>query len=457
MKNPLLAPELRELLAEKNGEVLSSFLRSANPALAAEMLSALSPSEIWEILNYTDARTRALIFGELDQDTQVELAQVLKRNELAQVLSDMSADERVDLLKRLGDEKREALLPGLAQAEREDIRRLAAYREGTAGSIMTSEYVTLSPELTAVEAIAKLRREAPDKETIYYCYVVDQDRKLIGFCSLKDLILADPNAQVGAIMHRDVMFAKVDDDQEEVARTIAKYDLLALPIVDSSGVIVGIVTYDDAMDVLAQENTEDVEKFMAIAGSHEAGVYLKTPVWKHFTNRVGWIVALAVLGFVSGAIVHNFEALLLQFAVLATFMPMLADTGGNVGSQSATLVVRALAVGEISVRDVSRVLLKEFAVSILMAAALACVALARLAAFGGISPGGPSFARMGCAVSLALGLQVISSTMLGAVLPLGAARLGFDPAVIASPALTTIVDILGLLIFFTTAKLVLGV
>lgn len=458
MKNPLLVPELRELLASNNVEDLKEFCSAIHPADAADFLSGLEPPEIWDVLSRIEPRVAAEIFVELDEETQVAVISLLKRHEFARLVTVMSPDERADLVKRLPEDKRESLLPSLAQAEREDIRRLTAYPEGTAGSVMTSDYATLSPGLTAAEAIEKLRREAPDKETIYYAYVVDERRKLLGFVSLKDLILAKGSTRVEDLMREDVIFANANDDQEDAARKIAKYDLIALPVVNDEGTLVGIITYDDAMDVLSQENQEDIEKLMAIAGPHEEFAYMRTSAWSHFRHRCGWIVVLAVLGLVSGAIVQNFEGLLIQFAILATFMPMLADTGGNTGSQSATLVVRALALGEITPRDAGRVIVKEFGVAILLALVLAVVAFGRVLLFGhgATIPAGFSLYRIGVAIALALGLQVVSSTLIGALLPLGAARLKFDPAVIASPALTTIVDITGLLIYFWTAKLILG-
>ena len=459
MKNPFLAPELREIIEKNDEKALQQFCASLHPASVAEFLGALSSGEIWHVLNLLEPRLRAEIFGALDEDIQVELAESLKRQDLARIVDNMSADERVDLLKRLPEDKQETLMPALAQAEREDIRRLFSYAEGTAGAVMTSDYATLSPDQTVQEALAKLRREAPDKETIYYSYVVDSKRRLIGFLSLKDLIIARPEKRIEDLMHRDLIYALVTDDQEDAARKIAKYDLIALPVVNSNKVLVGIITHDDAIDIINQEHTEDMEKFMAIAGSHEAGTYLKTSSWGHFKNRWVWLVALAALGMVSGYIVQSFEGLLLQFAILATFMPMLADTGGNTGSQSATLVVRALALREISPRDIVRVIWKEFKVGFPMAILLAGLAFGRVVFFAGGSsrPAGYSLPTIGLAVGAALGLQVLTSTLIGALLPLAAAKLKFDPAVVASPALTTIVDITGLLIYFTTAKFLLGI
>jgi magnesium transporter len=456
-QNPLLLPELREMLATSDDEGLREFCRAAHPAMVAELLSALTPEEVAVVLRHAEPPLRAEIFSHLAEDFQVTIVGTMSRREIAVLLADMPPDDRADLFKQLPQDLREAVLPALAQAEREDIRRLTAYEEGTAGAQMTSDYAALSPELTASQAIERLREVAPDRETIYYAYVVDKNRRLVGFVSLKDLILARRDARVGDIMHGDIIMARVDEDQEEAARKIQKYDLLALPVVDAANGLVGIITHDDAIDIITQEQTEDMEKFMAIAGPHEDAVYMKTSAWEHFKNRSPWIVALAFLGLVSGIIVQNFEGLLMQFTVLAAFMPMLADTGGNTGSQSATLVVRALALKEISPRDIIRIILMEFRVAMLLAVLLGVVAFARVIFFGGVGiPAAYSVVRIGVAISLALGMQVVTATLIGALLPLGAAKLKWDPAVVASPALTTVVDITGLLIYFTTAKILLG-
>jgi len=458
-KNPLLVPELREMLAAGDSKTLRDFCESGHPAIIAELISALSSEEAWAVLRYVDTPLRSEIYSHMDEDLQVEIVGSLRREEVARLLTDMPPDDRADLFKQLPENLRESVLPALAQAEREDLRRLSAYEEGTAGAVMTSDYATLSPQLTAAQAIEHLREVAPDKETIYYAYVVDERRKLVGFVSLKDLIVARREALVGDIMNTEVVFARVTDDQEDVARKIQKYDLLALPVINRGDALVGIVTHDDAMDIITQEHTEDLEKFMAIGGSHEDAVYMKTSVWGHFRNRCPWVIALAVLGLVSGFIVQSFEGLLMQFSVLAAFMPMLADTGGNTGSQAATLVVRALALKEVSTKDVFRILGREFRVALLLALLLGVIAFGRVFLFGGGSriPNEFSLARIAFAISLALGLQVVTSTLVGALLPLGATRMKWDPAVVASPALTTIVDITGLLIYFTTAKLLLGI
>ncbi|NLI02480.1 MAG: magnesium transporter [Candidatus Fermentibacter daniensis] len=458
-KDLLLVPDLREMLAADDSEALRSFCESGHPAVIAEFISDMSGQEAWTVLLHAVPALRSEIFSHLDEDLQVEIIGSLRREEVARLLAEMSPDDRADLFKQLPEDLRESVLPALAQAEREDIRRLSSYSEGTAGAVMTSDYASLAPHLTAFQAIERLREVAPDKETIYYAYVVDDRRKLLGFVSLKDLIIARREARVSDIMHGEVIFSRVEDDQEDAARKIQKYDLIALPVLDGDDALVGIITYDDAIDVITQEHTEDMEKFMAIAGSHEAGVYLKTSAWVHFKNRAYWIVGLAALGLVSGVIIHRFEATLMKLLILALYMPMLADTGGNTGSQSATVVVRALALGEITPRDVARVLFKEFKISVLLAVILGVISWGKVIFLsqGAEIPAGFSLARIGGAIAIALGLQVVTATLIGALLPLGAARMKWDPAVVASPALTTIVDITGLLIYFTTARLLLGV
>lgn len=453
------ARSLREFLKISDESRLRDFCETGHAASVADFVSVLKPKEIWALLQYAMPKRRAEIFSHLGEDLQLLIIENLPRAEIAGLLSDMAPDDRVDLFRMLPPDKRETILPALAQAEREDIRRLASYEEGTAGSIMTSDYATASPDFTASETITHLRKIAPDKETVYYTFVVDNNRNLLGLVTLKDLILAKADEKVEHIMNDEIVSVRVDDDQEDAARLIQKYDLVALPVLDEHGALVGIITHDDIMDVITQEQTEDMEKLMAIGGRHEAAAYIRTPATVHFKNRVGWIVGLALLGMVSGFLVQRFEGLLLQFAILAAFMPMVADTGGNTGSQSATLVIRALALDEVTPGDIFRILWKEAKVSVMIGLLLGALTFARVYFFGGgsVVPEGFSLERLGFAIALAIGLQVVSATLIGAMLPLIAARLKVDPAVVASPALTTVVDITGLLIYFTTVKLLLGI
>ena len=456
-KPHLNALDLHALILKRRSSEVRAFCTDVHPAGVAEVLQQLTSSEIWEVLQTVDAVLRAEIFSHLEESSQVELMLQLDRKSAAKLLTDMPPDDRADLFRRLPEDQRSGILPAMAQAEREDIRRLASYKEGTVGAVMTSDYAVLEAGITVTEAIDKLRLAAPDRETIYYAYVVDANRKLIGFVSLRELILALPKRRVDDIMHTDAAFARVDEDQETAARRLQKYDLIALPIVDANDVLVGILTHDDAFDILVDEQQEDLEKLVAIGGTHESGVYMKTSPWRHFRNRVWWVVGLAAVGLISGQIVYHYEDLIETYIILAMFLPLLADAGGNTGSQAATLVVRALALEEVRLRDVWRVISKEAMVSLMLGLVLGGVAFLRIVLLPGELPDGMGAARIASAVALALSLQVVSATMLGAMLPMLAHRFKLDPAVVASPALTTTVDVTGLLIYFGCASLILGI
>lgn len=457
--NPILTPELLKLIIAGDMVQFRVAVEAAHPAEIADFIVALEDAEIWQLLGAIPEQQAADIFSHFDLYRQVELASGSHRQAMADMLEKLPHDDRADLVRRLDPRVAEQILPLVAFVEREDIRKLVSYEEGTAGGLMSSDYATLRPDITLAQALEQVRIQAPTRETIYYLYVVDESHRLIGLVSLKGLILGKPGQLVSDILYEEVISVDVGDDQEAVARTIEKYDLLAIPVTTGDRKLVGIITHDDAIDVIRQEQQEDIEKLMAIRGTHMAGEYLRTSSWQHFRNRVVWVVILGIFGLVSGLIVQNYEGLLIDFAILVAFIPMLADTGGNTGSQSATLVVRALALGEVKPKHLLRVLFKEFKVSAMLAVVLATVAFGRVMLLGGGStmPTGTSLAWVGLAISFALGLQVITSTLIGATLPLIAARLKLDPALVASPALTTIVDITGLLLFFGTAKLLLPV
>jgi len=453
-----LFPEIKELVEQKKWDIINDLLEDIHPAEIADIISEFSPEEVWEILSNIDPTKRTEIFSHLDLEIQTSIAEKLSRTELVELLTEMPSDDRVDLFKQFPEDKQELILPALAQAEREDIRRLASYPERSAGSVMTSEYVAFPAYIKVKEALNKLRLEAPKKETIYYAYVINEKRQLKGFVELADLILADPEALIVDIMEEEVIYARVDEDQESVARKIQKYDLIAIPVVNGNNTLAGIITHDDALDIITQEHTEDMEKLMAIAGSHESGVYLRTPSYVHFKNRAVWIISLAALGLVSGVIIHSYEDKLTKLLILALYMPMVADTGGNVGSQSATVVVRALALKEISFKDFFKVLFKEFKVSILLSIALGILSFVKVLWLSGDSeiPAGYSLLNIAYVIAVALSLQVITANLIGAILPLIASKFKLDPAVVASPALTTIVDITGLILYFNTAKFLLN-
>jgi magnesium transporter len=459
MTNPLLVPELLELIDARDHATLQEAVDAVHPAQMTDFVAALDDTDVWRFFAAIPQQQAAEIFCHFELDRQVELASGANRQAMARMLEELPHDDRADLVQRLDPHVAEQLLPLVAKADREDIRKLASYAEATAGALMSSDYATLRPDMTVAHALEQVRLQAPTRETIYYIYVVDDQHKLIGFVSLKDLILAKPTQLVRDVMHEDVISANVNEDQEPVASKIEKYDLLAIPVTNGEGKLVGIITHDDALDVIRQEQQEDIERFMAIGGRHQVGEYLKTPAWQHFRKRAYWIVGLAALGLVSGMIIHAFEDTLTVMLILALYMPMVADTGGNTGSQSATVVVRALALGEIAPRDVLRVLWKEFKISSLLALILGILSFGKVLFLsqGSDIRTGYTLSGIGGCIALALAMQVMTATLIGALLPLGAARMKWDPAVVASPALTTIVDITGLLIYFGTAKLLLGV
>jgi len=437
-------------------EVLLKEFEELLPATCADLLKDRELLFIKDVLIEVPMDRAAEIFSHFEEELQLDLSEAFSARQLTNIVTQMSHDERVDFFQALPEVRQESLFRRMAQSEREDIIRLGAYEEGTAGAAMTSEYITLPLNITASDAIAKLRKEGPEKETIYESYIIDAERKLIGVISLKDLILAPTTLKLSEIMQTDIIYVRSSDDQEEAAHKIAKYDLLAIPVLNDSDALVGIITHDDVLDILQEEHTEDVEKLMAITSS-SGGNYLEISSWEHFKRRASWVVGLAAMGLVSGLVIHRNENVLQSFIILALYMPMMADTGGNTGSQSATVVIRALALQQVQLGDFFRVIFKELKVSLLLAGVLACLAYLKVffLSYDAAIPAGHSLSEFAFLISGALGLQVITSTVIGAALPLLAAKVKVDPAVIAAPALTTVVDISGLIIYFLLAQAIL--
>ena len=412
-----------------------------HPADIAAMINELDAREGWAALELLPLARKAETFGYLDHDFQVELATVAPRAKLATIVVQMNADERADLYNELSDDQREALMPALVQAEREDIRKLAAYEEGTAGAIMTSDYATLTADLTATQALTKLRREAPDKETIYRAYVVDGDRKLIGSVRLQDIITAPARAKVGGIMETNTLAVSVGDDQEEVARKIARYDMLALPVVDGEGRIVGIVTHDDALDVIEEETTDDFHRVGTV--TNLASSVGEATIVMLYRARIVWLVLLVFGNIFSGAGIAYFEDTIAAHLALMFFLPMLIASGGNAGSQAATLMVRALATGDVEFRDWGYLLLRELAVALALGLTMA-VAVSFLGFWRGD-------ASLAATVSLAMVCIVVIGSLIGMSLPFALARFNLDPATASAPLVTSIADVVGVLIYFSIA------
>jgi len=440
-----LALRLKQKIDQKDYASGSALLHHVPAIDAAAVLADLELGTAWKLLSALNTSTQAAIFGHLRPTVQASIARIMSRKELALLFENMEHDERADLYNRLSESERHALLPGLAHAEREDIRLLASYPEGTVGSVMTSAYVTLRSDQTVVEALESIRLEAPDMETIYQAYVLDANRYLVGTLSLRDLLLADPATKIESIMIKEVIQSQANAPRNEAAQQIARYDLLAVPVVNEAGQMVGIVTHDDAFDVTQEESTEDQLRLGAVG---RLTMSLKeASIGALYRTRVGWLVLLVFGNIFSGAGIAHFEDLIESMIALVFFLPLLVDSGGNAGSQSATLMVRALATGEIVVKDWLQMLGKEVAVSLLLGISMA-VAVSAI----GFVRAGPEVALV---VSLTMVAIVVVGSVIGMLLPFLLTRLKLDPASASAPLITSICDGVGVLIYFNIANLLL--
>jgi magnesium transporter len=455
MRNELLFQtsdsELKQRLID-----YASVLNKMPVVEVAELLEKLeSDYDRIDVMSQFPLDRQALILADLPITIQLSLFNAMSRKAFATIFEQMPTQSQVDFFQFLSKKAQTEILPFLSKSVRENILRLSAYPPDTAGGIMSLDYASVFERMTCAEAIAKVRADAPSKKLVYYVYVVNDEQTLLGFVTLKDLIMAEPSQMIADVVHREFVFVYVDEDREEVAKKIEKYDLIAIPVVNRQMQLLGVVTHDEAIDIIRAEQTEDLEKFMGIAQRDTELNYLETSSWKHFQKRVTWIVTLAAVGIISGMIIHRYENALEKMLILALYMPMVADTGGNVGSQAATVIVRALALGEFSVRAWLKVIWKETKVSSLLALCLGLLAFAKVLFLSWETeiPAEYSLVKVAFVISLALSLQVITATVIGAALPLIVKAFGGDPAVAASPAITTIVDITGLLIYFGTASL----
>lgn len=434
-----------ELLVQADPDAVREFLDTAHPVDVATFLEELSAGTAQTHLLSLPLDRRTEVFGYLTPTTQVALAQRLDRRQLARIVTEMDSDDRADLFNRLSPEQQEALLPGLAQAEREDIRRLAAHAEGTAGALMTSDYVALRPDLSVRDALDVLRKEAPDKETIYRAYVVDAQRRLLGTVRLQELILARPETRVDEVMEQETLAVLIEDEQEDVARKIARYDVIAVPVVDSEDRLVGIVTHDDALDALQEEATEDFHRIGTVGKLTES--VRNASVGMLYRKRIFWLGLLVFGNLFSGAGIAYFEDTISAHVALVFFLPLLIGSSGNAGAQAATMMVRAIATGDVVMRDWGRMLARE----LLIALALGLTMSLAVAAIG-VVRGGPDIALV---VALTMVLVVLVGSLIGMSLPFLLSRLNLDPATASAPLVTTIADAIGVVIYFTVATLVL--
>jgi magnesium transporter len=436
---------IREATAAGDAAALRALIDDEHPVDIGAALEEFEPHHAWAMLDLLPIEEQADIFGYFEHDFQVELAHTAPRAKLARIVTEMNSDERADLFNELSDEQQDALLPALAQAEREDIRRLSAYEEGTAGSIMTSDYALLHEDLTAAQAIEKLRHEAPDKETIYRAYVTSPDRRLVGAVRLQDLILAAPRTLVRDLMEEEPVAVQAEEDQEEVVRKISRYDVLALPVVDAGHRIVGIVTHDDAMDVLQEEATEDFHKVGSV-GELDTSVR-DASIGLLYRKRIGWLVLLVFGNLLSGAGIHYYENTIAAVVALVFFLPLLIGSSGNAGSQAATLMVRALATGDVMLKDWGRMLGREILIALLLGLTMA------------LAVSGIGWYRGGAGVALAVAttmvVVVVVGSLIGMSLPFILSRFRLDPATASGPLVATMADAAGVFIYFAVATAIL--
>jgi len=452
--------KIPELLRSRSYQELRSYLGELNPADIGEMLETLhddqdiSSEELVKIFRLIPKDLSSDTFVEMNPQMQQTLIDAFSDKELHEVVDDMYVDDTVDIIEEMPANVVTRILRNVDAATRRSINLILQYPEDSAGSIMTIEYTELHPYMTVREAFAEIRKTGVDKETIYTCYVTEK-KKLVGIVSVRELLLADYESKVGDIMEDNVISVTTTDDQELAAQMFAKYDFTALPVVDKENRLVGIVTVDDAITVLNEEATEDIEKMAAITPSEHP--YLRTGIFETWKQRIPWLLLLMVSATFTGMIITGYENALAAQVILTAFIPMIMDTGGNSGSQASVTVIRGLSLGEIELSDVGSVMWKEFRVSLLCGASLGAVAFAKVMLIDGMLFGNESVTlTVGLVVGLTLAFTVMIAKIVGCTLPMAAKKLGFDPAVMASPFITTIVDALSLVIYMRLATALLG-
>lgn len=441
--------EVVELLASKQYTKLRQYLAELNDADIAGLLEELQEEDMLKVFRILPKDLAADVFSYLDVDNQQLIISSMSDKEAANIIDNLMADDAADLLEEMPANIVKKLLANASTETRRDINHLLRYPEDSAGSIMTVEYVDLKESLNVRQAIERIRKVGVDSETINICYVLDAQRKLVGTVALRYLLLSDGDEIIGDIMHENVIAINTLMDQEEVAKQFKKYDFTAMPVVDNENRLVGIITVDDIVDIMEEETTEDMEKMAAIVPSDKP--YMKTSVFETFKKRIPWLLLLMVSATFTGAILNSFEASLSVCTALVAFIPMLMDTGGNAGGQASVTVIRGLSLGEIAYRDVPRVVWKEIRVAVLCGAVLALANFAKLMVFDRTG------LWIALVVCLTLMAAVLMAMLVGCLLPIGAKRIGFDPAVMASPFITTIVDALSLLVYFQVARAILGI
>lgn len=449
--------EIFELIEEKKYARLRELLSDMNPADIAQILEDVPERELPVIFRILPKELAAEVFVEMDSEMQQLLIEAFSDTELREVMDELFMDDTVDIIDEMPATVAKRIISQTDAKKRKMINQLLAYPDDSAGSIMTTEYVDLKKNMTVDEAFDRIRSVGLDTETIYTCYVIDQSRHLLGIVTVKDLLLNEKSCVLSNIMDENIIYANTLDDKEDVAGQFEKYDLMALPVVDKESRLVGIVTVDDAIDVIQEEATEDIEKMAAILPSDKT--YFRTGIFATFKSRIPWLMLLMISATFTGAIISNFEEKLTVFPALIAFIPMLMDTGGNSGSQSSVTIIRGISLGDIEFRDIFRVIWKEIRVALCCSTVLAAVNFVKLwlvdyLLFHTFDPGKQILEIV--VVCVTLFFTVIVAKLIGCVLPILAKKIGFDPAVMASPFITTLVDAISLFIYFKIAIMLLG-
>lgn len=450
----ILTEEVVSLCEKKNFSSLRDLLKEENPADIALVISELDEKDMPVVYRLLPKELASDTFVYMDSEFQELLIKSFSDRELKEVIDDLFLDDTVDIIEEMPANVVARILQNASASTRRQINELLKYPEDSAGSIMTTEYVSLRKSFTVQDAFDRIRREGINKETIYTCYVTE-NRRLIGLITVKELLLHSYDQKIADIMETNVIYVDVLEDKEQVSKVFSKYDINALPVVDSEQRIVGIITIDDALDVIEDEATEDIEVMAAITPNDKP--YLKTNVFSIWGHRIPWLMLLMVSATFTGTIISSFEESLQLFPALIAFIPMIMDTGGNAGGQSSATVIRGLATGDIELGDVLRVIWKELRVSMLCGISLAAANFIKIILVDNLLLHSNVSIMADLVVCITLCCAVVFAKLVGSTLPILAKRIGFDPAVMASPFITTIVDAISLLVYLNIAKLILGV
>ena len=440
--------EIQELLESKQYTVLRQRLSEMNEADIAGLMEELKKAEMLKVFRILPKDMAADVFSYMEVDNQQYIITTLSEKDAAEIIDNLMADDATDLLEEMPANIVKKLLLSASPETRRDINHLLRYPEDSAGSIMTVEFLDLKENLTVEQAITRIRNVGLDSETINICYVLDSRRKLIGTVALRYLLLSQPDEVIGDIMHENVISLTTLMDQEEVARQFKKYDFTAMPVVDNENRLVGIITVDDVVDIMEQEATEDIEKMAAIVPTDKP--YIKTKAIEEWKKRIPWLLLLMLSSAFTSAIISSFENALSAYIVLTAFIPMLMGTAGNAGGQTSVTVIRSISLNELEFRDMPKVVWKEFSVSILCGITLGIINFLKLMFFD------KTGFMVAMVITITLVIVVIIAKIVGCMLPMVAKKIGFDPAVMASPFITTIVDAISLLIYFEIATVLLG-